>query len=87
VGASPGARVDCLRELPSLAEACFALNDAAAGDAALRECLRYLRARADDISEPMARERFLRQVPENHRALQLARQRWGSLVQDGFSDT
>ncbi len=61
----------------ALAEACFASHDDAAGDAALRECLRYLRTRADDIPEPQARQRFLRQVPENDRALTLAHQRWG----------
>ncbi len=71
----------------ALAEACFAVSDAAGGDAALRECLRYLRSRAEDITEPMARERFLHQVPENHRALELGRLHWGPLVWDGSPDT
>jgi hypothetical protein len=31
----------------------------------------------NDILEAAARERFLREVPENARALELARQRWG----------
>ncbi|MFL5349054.1 MAG: serine/threonine-protein kinase PknK [Hyalangium sp.] len=70
----------------ALAEACFAVDDASEGDAALRECLRYLRVRAEDISEPMARQHFLQQVPENRRVLELARQRWGSLGPHGFPD-
>jgi hypothetical protein len=61
----------------ALAEACFAQGDDAAGDAALQEAVRCVRARASDIPEPEARERFLRQVPENARTLELARQRWG----------
>jgi hypothetical protein len=61
----------------ALAEACFAEGDDSAGEAALRETLRCVRARADDIPEAAARERFLRQVPENARTLELARQRWG----------
>ena len=61
----------------ALAEACFAQGDTGAGEDALREGLRCVRARASDIPEPAARERFLRQVPENARTLALARQRWG----------
>lgn len=61
----------------ALAEACFAQGDASAGEAALRKALRCVRARASDIPEPEARERFLRQVPENARTLELARERWG----------
>ncbi|QRK06469.1 protein kinase [Archangium violaceum] len=57
-------------------EACFARGDDPAGDAALREALRCVRARASDIPDPTARERFLQQVPENARLLELARQRW-----------
>ncbi|HEX5749428.1 MAG TPA: protein kinase [Archangium sp.] len=64
----------------ALAEACFAQGDASAGEEALREALRCVRARASDIPEPEARERFLRQVPENARTLELAHQRWGEAV-------
>jgi hypothetical protein len=62
----------------ALAEACFADGDPQAGEAALREALQCLRTRAGDIPEAAARERFLRQVPENARILELARQRWGT---------
>jgi tetratricopeptide (TPR) repeat protein len=61
----------------ALAEACFAEGDADAGEAALRQALQCVRARASDIPEATARERFLLQVPENARTLELARQRWG----------
>lgn len=61
----------------ALAEACFAQGDAEAGEPALREALKCVRARASDIPEAAARERFLMQVPENARTLELARQRWG----------
>lgn len=61
----------------ALAEACFAQGDVSAGDAALHKALRCVQARARDIPEPEARERFLRQVPENARTLELARERWG----------
>jgi eukaryotic-like serine/threonine-protein kinase len=61
----------------ALAEACFAQGEAGAGDEALRKALRCVRARAHDIPEAEARERFLRQVPENARTLELARERWG----------
>jgi hypothetical protein len=58
-------------------EACFADGDARAGEAALCRALECVRVRASDIPEPELRERFLRQVPENARLLELARQRWG----------
>jgi serine/threonine protein kinase len=61
----------------ALAEACFARGDAGEGEAALREASRCVRLRARDIPGTEARERFLRQVPENARTLELARQRWG----------
>jgi tetratricopeptide (TPR) repeat protein len=61
----------------TLAEACFAAGDAPAAEEALRHALRRLHARADSLSSPTLRERFLRQVPENARVLELARQRWG----------
>jgi hypothetical protein len=61
----------------ALAEACFAEADERSGEASLRKALECVRVRARDIPEPEARERFLRQVPENARTLELARQRWG----------
>ncbi|HYO73583.1 MAG TPA: serine/threonine-protein kinase PknK, partial [Archangium sp.] len=61
----------------ALADACFAEGDARSGEAALRQALACVRARAHDIPDTEARERFLRQVPENARTLELARQRWG----------
>jgi hypothetical protein len=61
----------------ALAEACLAEGDTLAGEATLRRALHCLRTRAGDIPDPAARERFLRQVPENARTLELARQRWG----------
>ncbi|MBM7114990.1 serine/threonine-protein kinase PknK [Archangium primigenium] len=62
----------------ALVEAHFALEDTASGERALRETLDLVHLRAADIPEPRARERFLRQVPENARTLQLAHARWGS---------
>ncbi|WP_375766223.1 protein kinase [Archangium gephyra] len=59
----------------ALAEACFADGDTGAGEAALREALRHVHTRAADIPEAPQRERFLHQVPENARALSLARER------------
>ncbi|HYO59586.1 hypothetical protein [Archangium sp.] len=53
-------------------------GDTPAGEAALRRALQCLRTRAEDIPDAAARERFLRQVPENARTLALARQRWGA---------
>ncbi len=63
----------------ALAEACLAEGDTPAGEAALREALRCVRERARDIPDTAARERFLRQVPENARTLELAHQRWGQI--------
>jgi serine/threonine protein kinase/tetratricopeptide (TPR) repeat protein len=62
----------------ALAEACFAQEDSGEGEQALREALRCLHLRADDIPEKAARECFLSQVPENARVRELARERWGS---------
>jgi eukaryotic-like serine/threonine-protein kinase len=62
----------------ALAEACFAQADMAAGEHALREAVRCLCLRAEDIPEEAARERFLSQVPENARTRELARERWGA---------
>jgi hypothetical protein len=62
----------------ALAEACFANDDVGAGEVALRKALGSVHARASDIPDAGARERFLRQVPENARTLELARQRWGA---------
>jgi tetratricopeptide (TPR) repeat protein len=62
----------------ALAEACLAGGDSQTGEAALRQALQCLRTRAGDIPDAAARERFLQQVPENARTLELARQRWGT---------
>ncbi|HYH99265.1 protein kinase domain-containing protein [Hyalangium sp.] len=64
----------------ALAEACFALDDGAAGEASLRKALHHLRACTDDLPDPAARERFLRQVPSNARTLELAHERWGEVT-------
>jgi serine/threonine protein kinase/tetratricopeptide (TPR) repeat protein len=61
----------------ALAEACLAQGDTQEGEAALRKALQCVRIRARDIPDEAARERFLRQVPENARTLELAHQRWG----------
>jgi hypothetical protein len=61
----------------ALAEACLADGDNEAGEAALRKALQSVLSRARDIPDDAARERFLSQVPENARTLELARQRWG----------
>jgi len=66
----------------ALAEACLAAGDTQEGEAALRKALQCLRRRAKDLPDAAARERFLLQVPENARTLELARQRWG---QEEFS--
>jgi len=60
-----------------LAEACLADGDTVAGETALRKALQSLHSRARDLPDEAARERFHRQVPENARTLELARQRWG----------
>ncbi|WP_155893134.1 serine/threonine-protein kinase [Cystobacter fuscus] len=71
----------------ALAEACLALGEVSAGESALRQASRYVHERASDIPDTTARERFLRQVPENARTLELARQRWGdSKTEDKVSD-
>lgn len=64
----------------ALAEACLADSDAQEGETALRKALWCVRIRARDIPDEAARERFLRQVPENARTLELARQRWGEVA-------
>jgi tetratricopeptide (TPR) repeat protein len=74
VGGGGMARVGLLQVL---AEACLAEGATAAGEEALRRALHLLRERASDIPNAAARERFLRQVPENARVLELAHQRWG----------
>jgi hypothetical protein len=72
-----GAGVGAVGAYVTLAEACFAEGDVAAGEAALSQAARCLETRAADIPDVAARERFLRQVPENARTLELARQRRG----------
>jgi hypothetical protein len=64
----------------ALAEACLSLGDTQAHEAALRRALRCVHARARDIPDEHARQRFLQQVPENARTLELAHQRWGQEV-------
>jgi tetratricopeptide (TPR) repeat protein len=61
----------------AMAEACLADGDIQEGEAALRKAVQCVRNRAKDIPDEAARQRFLRQVPENARTLELARQRWG----------
>jgi len=61
----------------ALAEACLAQGDRPAADEALRQAVRSLLLRAEDIPEAAAKERFLSQVPENARTRELAMQRWG----------
>jgi eukaryotic-like serine/threonine-protein kinase len=61
----------------ALAEASFARGSVEEGEAVLREAVACVRARASDIPEPAARERFLTQVAANARVLALARERWG----------
>ncbi len=62
----------------TLAEAYLAEGDSQAGEAALRGALQCLRTRAQDIPDAAVRERFLHQVPENARTLELALRRWGT---------
>jgi tetratricopeptide (TPR) repeat protein len=61
----------------ALAEACFAQQARAPGERALREALRCVHQRAEEIPDAAARERFLSQVPENARTRELARELWG----------
>ncbi|HEX8538292.1 MAG TPA: hypothetical protein VF664_12560, partial [Cystobacter sp.] len=61
----------------ALAEACLGLGEDARAEAALRAALRCVWARARDIPDPGARERFLLHIAENARTLALARERWG----------
>jgi uncharacterized membrane protein len=66
--------------LQVLADACFAEGDTEEGEKALRQALRCVRSRAAEITDEAVRERYLRQVPENARVLELARQRWGETL-------
>jgi len=76
-----GARgVDFVGVHLALAEACFAQEDNAAGEAALRTALQHLLACAEGFPDTATRERFLRNVPENARTLELARERWGEVT-------
>jgi eukaryotic-like serine/threonine-protein kinase len=63
--------------LQVLADTCFILGDTSAGEETLRHAVRCVRSRAEAIPDPAIRDRFLSQVPENVRVLELARQRWG----------
>jgi len=66
--------------LQVLADACFAEGDTEEGEKALRQALRCVRSRAAEIPDEAVRERYLRQVPENVRVQELARQRWGETL-------
>ena len=59
-----------------------ATEDRAGAEFALRQALRCLRLRAGDFADATARERFLRQVPEHARVLELAHQWWGEGLDD-----
>jgi hypothetical protein len=61
----------------ALAEACLAHGETEAGETALRQALRCVRTRSEDIPSTELRERFLSRVPENARLRALARSRWG----------
>jgi hypothetical protein len=64
----------------ALAEACLAEGDTQEGEASLRKALQCVHSRARDIPDAAARQRFLLQVPENARTVELAHQRWGEAV-------
>jgi tetratricopeptide (TPR) repeat protein len=74
-----------IRRLGVLAEVCFAQGDTEAGESALKRALRYLRTSAEDLPDPAFRARFLNQVPENARVLELARLRWGEAWSRGWA--
>jgi tetratricopeptide (TPR) repeat protein len=61
----------------SLAEAALAQGETEVAENALRKVQQGLFLRARDITDAAALERFLSQVPENARARELVRQRWG----------
>jgi hypothetical protein len=65
----------------TLAEVCFAQGDTEAGARSLRQALQSLRVRANDVPDTATRERYLRQVPENIRTLELARQYLGESLE------
>jgi tetratricopeptide (TPR) repeat protein len=69
--------VQAVRVRLALAEACLAGGELQEAEAALRRALKAVRQHAREIPEEAARERFLRQVPENVRILELARQHLG----------
>jgi hypothetical protein len=75
--ARSGTSLPAVRVYLALAEACLAAGDSQAGETALRKAVQCVRRRAHDIPDAAARQRLLRQVPENARTLELARQRWG----------
>jgi tetratricopeptide (TPR) repeat protein len=70
-----GAGVASVGSWLALAEVCEAQGDDAGAEGALRKALEYLRLRGADLPDAQARERFLSQVPENARVLELARKR------------
>ncbi len=56
----------------ALVEACLAAGVPQEGEAALRRALLWVHERARELPDEAARERFLRQVPEHARVLELA---------------
>ncbi|WP_437487647.1 protein kinase [Sorangium sp. So ce1014] len=66
-----------------LAESCYASGEGARGDEELGKCVSRLRACAAEILEDGARERYLREVPANMRAIALARSRLGDAGDEG----
>jgi len=57
----------------TMAEVCQAQRDEAAADGALRKALECLRLKVEELPDEAGRERFMSQVSENARVLQLAR--------------
>jgi hypothetical protein len=61
----------------SLAEAAIAQEKTGVEEKAMRKAEKILNRRAQDITDPAARERFMSRVPEHARLRELLRERWG----------
>jgi hypothetical protein len=61
----------------SLAEAAIAQGKTGVEEKAMRKAGTILSRRAEDIADPVARERFMSRVPEHARIRELLRERWG----------
>jgi len=61
----------------SLAEAAIAQGKSGIEENAMRKAGKILDRRAQDITDPAARERFMSRVPEHARTRDLLRERWG----------